>query len=406
MIWRPCLCAVSRVLYRVWCLADGKGRLPVFLMAGLFSALCAAAGPRDIWRGVDLSYVNELEDCGVEYRSNGEGVDVYRLFADQGANLVRLRLWHTPTWTRYSTLEDVSKSIRRAKENGMRVLLDFHYSDDWADPKKQVIPDAWRDAEGTQALADRLRDYTRVTLETLDSQGLTPDSVQIGNEINGEMLMPEPIEEGTPINWKRNVMFLNAGLQAVQAFNVAHQETVQTMLHIAQPENVEAWLNDAAAAGLLDFDLLGLSYYTKWSKVPHTLLGYAIRRLRQKYGKDVVIVETAYPWTLKQEDSAHNILGQDSLAEAYPATQDGQRSFLIDMMKTVVSNGGLGVVYWEPAWVSSQCRTRWGQGSHWENASLFTYGEKELHQGADFLGYDYRESLSGDGPPGPWNERP
>ena len=161
------------------------------------------------------------------------------------------------------------------------------------------------------------------------------------------------------------------------------------MLHIAQPENVGTWVDAAAEAGILDFDIIGLSYYAKWSKMPFNRIEEAIRRLHQRYGKDVVVVETAYPWTLRYNDRAHNILGADSLIDGYPATKDGQRRMLIDLMNAVLRGGGLGVVYWEPAWVSSRCRTRWGEGSHWENAALFDFYPGNLHRGADFLGYDY-----------------
>lgn len=105
------------------------------------------------WRGVDLSYVNELEDCAAVYRYQGEARDPFEILAAKGANLARFRLWHAPRWTTYGTLADVKRSIRRAKAHGMRVLLDFHYSDDWADPKHQKIPAARRDAGSDEAVA-------------------------------------------------------------------------------------------------------------------------------------------------------------------------------------------------------------------------------------------------------------
>ena len=96
-----------------------------------------------IYIGADLSYVNEIIDCGGQYRENGSIVDPYKLFAQKGANIVRLRLWHTPDWTDYSDFDDVKKAIRLSRANGMQVLLDFHYSDTWADPDHQIIPQAW-----------------------------------------------------------------------------------------------------------------------------------------------------------------------------------------------------------------------------------------------------------------------
>ena len=357
------------------------------------SAMTCPGYAQDIWRGVDLSYVNELEDCGAVYRYEGEVADPYAIFAGKGANLVRLRLWHTPDWTEYSTLPDVTRSIRRAKQHDMAVLLDFHYSDDWADPGNQIIPAAWRTAKTTEELAQRLYDYTYETLMTLDEQGLLPEYVQVGNEINTEMLLTEEIAEHTPINWERNVVLLNAGISAVRQVSDDSGKTIGLMLHVAQPENVGPWVDAAAEAGILDFDIIGVSYYAKWSKMPFNLVEEAIRRLHHRYGKDVVVVETAYPWTLRYNDQAHNILGADSLIDGYPATQDGQRRLLIDLTSAVLRGGGLGVVYWEPAWVSSGCKTRWGQGSHWENASLFDFRHVNLHKGADFLSHDYSNEV-------------
>ena len=357
------------------------------------SAMTCPGYAQEIWRGVDLSYVNELEDCGAVYRYEGEVADPYAIFAGRGANVVRLRLWHSPDWTEYSTLPDVTRSIRRAKQHDMAVLLDFHYSDDWADPGNQIIPAAWRTAKTTEELAQRLYDYTYETLMTLDEQGLLPEYVQVGNEINTELLLTEEIAEHTPINWERNVVLLNAGISAVRQVSDDSGKTIGLMLHVAQPENVGPWVDAAAEAGILDIDIIGVSYYAKWSKMPFNLVEEAIRRLHHRYGKDVVVVETAYPWTLRYNDQAHNILGADSLIDGYPATQDGQRRLLIDLTSAVLRGGGLGVVYWEPAWVSSDCKTRWGQGSHWENASLFDFRHVNLHKGADFLSHDYSNEV-------------
>ena len=357
------------------------------------SAMTCPGYAQDIWRGVDLSYVNELEDCGAVYQYEGEVADPYAIFAGKGANIVRLRLWHTPDWTEYSTLPDVTRSIRRAKQHDMAVLLDFHYSDDWADPGNQIIPAAWRSAKTTEELAQRLHDYTYETLMTLDEQGLLPEYVQVGNEINTEMLLTEEIAEHTPINWERNVVLLNAGISAVRSASEDSGKTIGLMLHVAQPENVGSWVDAAAEAGILDIDIIGVSYYAKWSKMPFNLVEEAIRRLHHRYGKDVVVVETAYPWTLRYNDQAHNILGAESLIDGYPATQDGQRRLLIDLTSAVLRGGGKGVVYWEPAWVSSDCKTRWGQGSHWENAALFDFRHVNLHKGADFLSHDYSDEV-------------
>ena len=156
------------------------------------------------------------------------------------------------------------------------------------------------------------------------------------------------------------------------------------MLHIAQPENVRVWFDDGIYAGLDDFDIIGVSYYPKWSSTPFSAIREKVSEFRSRYGSDVVIVETAYPWTLDGNDAAGNLLGEDSLVDGYPASPDGQRRFLEDQQSEVIAGGGLGIVYWEPAWVSSSCRTRWGEGSHWENAALFDF-DNRLLPGAGFL---------------------
>lgn len=358
-----------------------------------FTIMTHPSYAQDIWRGVDLSYINEMEDCGAVYRYEGKKADPYAIFANKGANIVRLRLWHDPDWTEYGTLADVTRSIRRARQHEMAVLLNFHYSDDWADPGNHIIPAAWRAAKTTEELAQRLHDYTYETLMTLDGRGLLTEYIQVGNEINTELLLMEEVPEHTPINWERNVLLLNAGISAVRRASDDSGKAIGLMLHVAQPENVRPWVDAAAEAGILDFDIMGISYYAKWSKLPLGRVEQAIRELRLRYGKDVVIVETAYPWTLRYNDQAHNILGADSLVEGYPATQDGQRRILIDLMRAVLTGGGLGVVYWEPAWISTRCKTRWGQGSHWENAALFDFHPGNLHKGADFLSHDYSNEM-------------
>lgn len=155
------------------------------------------------------------------------------------------------------------------------------------------------------------------------------------------------------------------------------------MLHIAQPENVEPWFAAATKAGVTDFDIIGISYYSKWSKRSMAQLGQTINRLRHTYAADVLVVETAYPFTTENADSSPNLLGADSLIAGYPATPAGQKKYLIDLTQLVLNNGGTGVFYWEPSWLSTKtCGTRWGKGSNWENAALFDFKGNAL-EGAD-----------------------
>ena len=324
-----------------------------------------------IYCGADLSYVNEMEDCGGEFNLDGEQVDPFELFGKSGANLVRVRLWHSPDWTDYSDFEDVKLTIQRAKENNMEVLLDFHYSDDWADPQKQIIPKAWEDIDDVEILGDSVYNYTLKTLMDLSTDDLAPELVQVGNETNIEILQPRDSMVVDAINWERNIFLLNKGLKAVDAFNKQNSGTTQKMIHIAQPENAFWWFTEAMKNGLDDFEWIGLSYYPKWSEYKFQNIPQAIDSLKKLFNKRVMIVETAYPFTMKNADEAGNILGEDALIPGYPATPEGQLNYLLDLTKLTIEGGGEGVIYWEPAWISTSCSTRWGKGSHWDNATFF-----------------------------------
>jgi len=332
--------------------------------------------PVSFYYGADLSYVNEMEDCGATYK-NKDNVekDPFVIFEEAGANLVRVRLWHNPTWTDYSNYNDVKKTIQRVKAQGMKVLLDFHYSDTWADPSKQQIPSTWLGViDNTEVLGDSLYNYTYKTLDNLSGSNLLPDIVQVGNEINAMILQNGELQ--WPIDWRRNSSLINKGIKAVRDISKAKNKNVEVMLHIAQPENGLWWFEQATQNDVTDFDWIGLSYYPIWSTYSLDNVGTALSTLINTYDKRLMIVETAYPFTLTDVDSANNILNSDALVEGYPATQQGQLDYL-NQLKTVVENsGGEGVIYWEPAWVSTGCSTQWGQGSHWDNATLFDHDDK------------------------------
>lgn len=356
-------------------------RLPAYLIIIFMMFGCKKTNSQlpntsnPIFLGGDLSYVNEVEDAGAKYQRNNSSVDPYGLFAEKGCNLVRLRLWHTPSINRYSGLEDVKKSIRRAKAANMRVLLDFHYSDIWADPGRQDIPKAWSAITDLNLLGDSLYGYTLNTLVTLNKEGLLPEMVQIGNEINSEILQPEGKAKPN-IDWKRNAFLLNKGIAAVREASSKSGKKIEVMLHIAQPENALKWFADASANGIEPYDWIGISYYPLWSTVKTKDLPYFINNLVTTHKKQLMVVETAYPHTLANADPANNILDDKALVPGYPATPAGQKQYMIDLVKLVIQGGGAGLVYWEPAWISSSARTPWGQGSHWDNATFFDAANK------------------------------
>jgi arabinogalactan endo-1,4-beta-galactosidase len=357
----------------------------ILWLAALFLSGCQSqteSGP-PFYFGVDLSYVNEMDDCGAVYLENGQAQDPFQLFSNHGANLVRARLWHNPDWTDYSILVDVERTFERAQAAGMATLLDFHYSDNWADPSKQAIPAAWENLAEDE-LPQAVYQYTYDVLTELHEKGLMPDFVQVGNETNSGML-----KRVMELDWPRDAKLFNAGLRAVRDVAAEAETNPKIILHVAQPENAGWWFREARENGITDFDIIGLSYYPQWSTFSISDVGAHVTYLRQEFGKDAMIVETAYPWTFEAvNETADNILNQG--VRGYPITIEGQRQFMIDLTQSLISNGGLGVVYWEPAWVSTDCSTRWGQGSHWENATFFDFQNgNEVHQGIDFLNYAY-----------------
>jgi arabinogalactan endo-1,4-beta-galactosidase len=354
---------------------------------------------QEFYTGVDLSYVNELEDCGAKYSNKtGQISEPYEINKSAGANLVRLRLWHNPDWTNYSNLEDVKISISKAKSLGMSVMLDFHYSDFWTDPGRQWRPDAWEDVVDDNILGDSVYNYTKKVLTELADLNLLPEFVQIGNETNGNILLLRnnaPLDSESPglypVNWKRQVDLLQRGIDAVNDLNQIFDADLKTIIHIANPQDASFWFQDALSNGLTNFDIIGLSYYPQWHDMGVREVGEYIARLKSQHNKDVMIVEIGYPWTtINGNDNANNVLGLGSRLFTYSNTFtiQTQKEFLIELTWLVKENGGLGVVYWEPAWVSSTCKTYWGTGSHWDNATLFDFDGK-LHDGADFLSYDY-----------------
>ncbi|WP_165190342.1 glycoside hydrolase family 53 protein [Caulobacter soli] len=366
----------------------GKRRFTLALAASLISLTAAQAAEPPIYLGVDISYANEMDDCGAVYRSGGNTVDQYPFFKSAGANVARIRIWNDPDWTKYSNLADVKRSIRRAKSAGMQVLLDFHYSDDWADGDKQLAPKAWAKLS-TPDQAKALYAFTHDTLIELNKEGLTPDLVQVGNETNGE-IVSSLAKAKEPIHWDRNALLFNAGIKAVRDVGRETGTRPRIMLHIAQPENAEPWFEAATKAGVTDYDIIGLSYYSKWSKRSMAQLGQTINRLRHSYAADVLVVETAYPFTTENADTSPNLLGEDSLIAGYPATPDGQKKYLVDLTQLVLASGGTGVFYWEPAWLSTKtCGTRWGKGSNWENAAVFDFKGQDNGSAEGWLKHAY-----------------
>ncbi|NRB47122.1 MAG: glycosyl hydrolase 53 family protein [Saprospiraceae bacterium] len=368
----------------------------IFLLVSLSTSTLLA---QDFYFGADQSYVNEMEDCGAVFKENNVAKDVYSIYKDHGCNLVRLRLWHTPSWydnlnegRRYSDLADVKKSIARAKASDMAVLLDFHLSDNWADPSKQLVPAAWLPVvDDLPKLQDSLYNYIYATLSELADENLLPEMVQIGNETNrGILLSPEDNQTWT-LDWARNAALFNKGIQAVRDVEQSEGEEIQVVIHLAGPADTDWYVENFVANQVTDFDIIGISYYWAWHK-PTTIAqtGSIIEDLRSKYpGKEVLIVETGYIWTQESADAANNIISEIH-PDFSPASPTNQRDWLIELAQEVIAKKGLGVIYWEPSWVSTSCSTQWGQGSHQEHATFFDFDTNLLLPGGiEWMEYDY-----------------
>lgn len=356
--------------------------------------------------GADLSYVNQILDHNGVYKDEGEVRDPYRIFSDRGADLVRLRLWHNPEWTKtvyepagdqmYNDLYDVERAIAASKKEGMAVLLDFHYSDTWADPGNQKVPAAWVNITDINVLKDSVYDYTFKTLSYLNDKGLMPEFVQIGNETNCGMLYQEaasvefPACNGCDGKWSYLRGVINSAIQAVRDVEASSDVETGIILHVADPKNVKWWFDNVTAGGQVsDFDIIGFSYYPLWhTEIPLSQLAETVKTFRETYEKDIMILEVAYPWTTQGADDYNNIFGGQAPVSGYPYTRQGQLDLMKYITQALKDGGGLGIIYWEPAWITSDMRDLWGQGSSWENNSFFDF-EGNAHEGFDFMTYEY-----------------
>ena len=326
----------------------------------------------DFYFGSDLSYVQEMEDCGAEYRENGLAKDVIQIFADNGNNLCRVRLWHTPDWSDYSTYEDIKSLISRAKAAGMVVCLDFHYSDTWADPGHQSKPAAW-EGLSFEVLKDSVYWYTFNTLSKLDNLGLMPEFVQVGNEIDPGFIWPDgQLKDYTNQEWKNFGTLLNEGIRAVRDVSASSDIDTKIIIHKAGEASADWWFSRLTIIGEVnDFDIIGISYYHWWTEVELDELQSILHLIRLKYRKEVMVVEAAYPFTFERADNMSNICSE--AVDGYPATPEGQKKYITDLIQVIADAGGTGIMYWEPAWVSTGCSTPWGTGSAWENVTFFDF---------------------------------
>jgi arabinogalactan endo-1,4-beta-galactosidase len=332
------------------------------------------AGPSALI-GADVSSLPSSLAAGAKYfDGHGSPADPLELLASHGVNYIRLRVWVNPP-NGCNSPARILEFAPRIKERGFRLLIDFHYSDTWADPAHQSKPAAW-DGLDFRRLQGNLFDHTYHLCHALAAAGSAPDMVQIGNEITPGMLLPD----GATDNWNRLADLLNQGYAAVKE---ADRSTL-VMLHIDRGGDnpaSRAWF-DAAAAHGVEWDVIGLSYYSYWHGPLDAMAGN-VTDLKARYGKPVIIVETAYPFTLAENDAEVNSIHlPDQLAPDFPATPAGQAANLRAAIQTARQAGAAGVFYWEPTWTAVK-GNGWDpanpdSGDQWENQALFDFEGKAL----------------------------
>ncbi len=258
------------------------------------------------------------------------------------------------------------------------------------------MPKAWTGIKAINVLADSVYQYTLGTLQRLNGKGLMPDMVQIGNEINCGMLygnVPADFPSCNACNgqWTQLGQVINSGIRAVRMASTTSVTKPKVLLHVADPKNVAYWFDNIKSQGkVTDFDVVGFSYYPLWhTTVAVDQLSASVASFRNKYGKEVMVLETAYPWSSGYNDNYANQFGSQTPTTGYPFTQQGQLDLLKTLTQQVKDGGGSAVMYWEPAWITSETKDLYGTGSSWENAALFDFSGKPT-LGMDYMKQPYK----------------
>lgn len=288
--------------------------------------------------GADLSFLKQAEDHGTKFKDNGKAEPGLQIFKDHGYNWIRLRLFHTPTELPNNLVYTIA-TAQSAKKLGFKFLLDYHYSDTWADPGKQFIPKAWANLTHAQ-LVDAVFNYTKETIASFREAGVLPDLVQIGNEITNGMMWPDG---RLPQNWDNFADLIKAGIAGVEA-GTGNNAKPLIMIHIdkgGDKVKTKAFF-DKLNTYRVAYDVIGQSYYPWWHGSLFDLHDNLVF-MAHEYHKDIIVVEAAYNWTP----------GEYTKKPApFPETPEGQREFLDELNRMVLSTPeglGKGVFWWEPA---------------------------------------------------------
>ena len=353
-------------------------------------------------KGMDLSTLLELERCGAKYYDNGEERDLLAIMKRYDVDTIRIRLWNDPwseTGESYGAGEnDLKTSLEIAKRvtaAGFGVLLNFHYSDFWADPGKQIKPKAWADY-GVKELEQAVYDYTLESMQTFLDAGVNITMVQVGNELSNGLLWPE----GKVPNYDNIATFVNAGIRAVRKADAA----IPVMIHLDNGGNnalYREWFDNFTKRGE-DFEIIGLSYYPFWHGSLQ-MLNDNMNDIAERYGKDLVIAEVSMGYTMEDYKNYEKLSDEERKGYAtrpalvekieYPMTKQGQYDFMEDFLNRIshIKGGkGKGFFYWEPAWIPVP-GSGWATpaslkymndpgpcGNEWANQALFDYDGNAL----------------------------
>lgn len=359
----------------------------------------------DFIHGVDVSSVLSLEESGVVFRDeSGDEVDLFAQLADSGVTDVRVRVWNDPFDAEGRGYGggnvDVERAVEigeRATAAGLRTLIDFHYSDFWADPAKQQAPKAWEGLTVAEK-ADALYDFTADALQQFDDAGVDVRMVQVGNETNNAMSGVSGFESMSQL--------FSAGSQAVR--DVMPEALVA--IHFTNPERSGSYASHAAQleANGVDYDVFASSYYPFWHGSLENLTN-VLTHVAETYDKQVIVAETSWVYTLEDGDSHPNVIDSAADATAYPVSVQGQATAVRDVIEAVVDVGdaGIGVYYWEPAWLPvgppdawETNQTLWeAHGSGWATSYAAEYDPDDAGQWYGGSAWDNQALFDVDGVP-------
>lgn len=297
--------------------------------------------------GADLSFLKQAEDHGAIFKDGTNAKPALQIFQDHGYNWIRLRLFHSPT-NLPNNIDYTIALAQRAHELKFKFLLDFHYSDSWADPQKQYPPAAWRGLSHGE-LVRTVEEYTRDSIAAFREAGVLPDMVQIGNEVTPGMLWPDG---KLPENWSNFAELLKAGIAGVDEGRGTNAKP-RIMIHIDRGGNKARtkYFFDTLNSFGVDYDVIGQSYYPWWHG---SLLDLRenLDFMARTYHKDIILVEVAYCWRPTEYWNK---------PAPFPETPEGQRDFLDEVNRLVLAtpeHRGIGIFWWEPAVGRSRLRNR------------------------------------------------